>query len=172
MDSPEYLRPMPDLARIRPADPDDAPQMAALLNEIIAIGGSTALETPVTAGDMRAWYIDGPLVDCCHVAVDDAGDITGFQVLEHDEVPQGIAYISTFARQSPRVPGVGTALFQATCTAARGLGLREISAKIRGDNVSGLGYYSKMGFRDHSVDPGVPLKDGTPVDRIVKRFQL
>ena len=163
---------MPELAEIRPAEPGDAPQMAALLNAVIAIGGTTAFEDPVTPGDMRAWYVDGPLLACCHVAVDDAGDVAGFQALERDENPQDIAYISTFARPSPRVHGVGTALFGATRAAARRLGLREISANIRGDNVSGLAYYAKMGFRDHAVVRGVPLKDGTPVDRIVKRFQL
>jgi hypothetical protein len=29
-----------------------------------------------------------------------------------------------------------------------------------------------MGFADHSVRAAVPLKDGTPVDRIGKRFSL
>jgi hypothetical protein len=29
-----------------------------------------------------------------------------------------------------------------------------------------------MGFQDHRVIPGVPLSDGTPVDRVLKRYQL
>jgi hypothetical protein len=29
-----------------------------------------------------------------------------------------------------------------------------------------------MGFFDHEIVPAVPLKDGTPVDRIRKRFAL
>jgi hypothetical protein len=29
-----------------------------------------------------------------------------------------------------------------------------------------------MGFIDHEIVPAVPLKDGTPVDRIRKRFAL
>ena len=52
------------------------------------------------------------------------------------------------------------------------MGLSSISATIRADNGMGLGYYDKMGFRDYSVAYGVPLRDGRPVDRITKRFDL
>ena len=52
------------------------------------------------------------------------------------------------------------------------LGLTSINACIRADNVGGLAFYSKQGFQDHSVDKDVPLKDGTRVDRVNKRFSL
>ena len=160
------------LANIRPASRSDTPQMAALLNEIIAIGGTTAFEDPVSADDLAQWYL-GADAWCCHVAVDSAGDIAGYQALERtDAYGPGIGEISTFARQSPVVKGTGTALFDATKAAARAAGLATINAKIRADNVPGLAYYSKMGFLDHSVIPGVPLGDGTPVDRILRRYQL
>ena len=130
--------------------------MAALLNEIIAIGGTTAFEDPLTQEDMLAWYIESERLYCCHVAVDDANKISGFQSLDrNDDYPLGIGDIATFARQSPLVKGVGTALFQATQTFARQANLAAINAKIRADNVSGLAYYSKMGFQDYSVVSGV-----------------
>ena len=146
--------------------------MADLLNEIIAIGGTTAFEDPVTPQDMVDCYIKGPLLECCHVAVDDRGDVAGFQSIDFDEVPNGVGYIATFARQTPVVRGVGTALFEATRQFAKKAGLTTINAKIRADNAPGLAYYSKMGFQDHSVVRGVPLKDGTPIDRIVKLYSL
>ena len=43
---------------------------------------------------------------------------------------------------------------------------------IRADNPSGPGYYTTMGFEDHQVARAMPLQDGTPVDRISKRYQL
>jgi hypothetical protein len=41
-------------------------------------------------------------------------------------------------RRSPRLPGVGAALFPATCAVAETLGLVAINAAIRADNVPGL----------------------------------
>jgi L-amino acid N-acyltransferase YncA len=146
--------------------------MADILNEIIAIGGSTAHETPVTAQDLAGWFL-GDDAYCCFVAVDDASDIAGFQGLEiSDAYGADIGDISTFARQTPKTPGIGTALFKATLEGARTANLTALNAKIRADNVSGLAYYTKMGFQDHRVIPGVPLSDGTPVDRVLKRYQL
>ena len=68
--------------------------------------------------------------------------------------------------------GVGSALLDATTARAREIGLTAINATIRGDNTGGLTFYSRMGFIDHEIVPAVPLKDGTPVDRIRKRFAL
>lgn len=147
--------------------------MAALLNAIIAIGGTTAFEEQVTADQIVKWYIQSDALFCCYVAVDDADTIAGFQSLESDAKDTvKIGYISTFARQTPHIAGVGTALFQSTCKAARDQDVHVISAKIRADNTPGLAYYAKMGFKDHSVERAVPLKDGTPVDRIIKQFLL
>ena len=164
---------MPILAQIRAALPEDAPEMAALLNEIIAIGGTTAFEDSVSSAQIEQWYIESDALYCCFVAVDDAGKIAGFQSLDSDEGDTDkVGYIATFARQTPVVKGVGTALFKATKTEALSRGVNVINAKIRADNVPGLAYYTKMGFVDHDVECGVPLKDGTPMDRIIKLFAL
>lgn len=163
---------MRKLAEIRHAIPEDMAQMTVLLNEIIAIGGTTAFEKPVAAQNLEDWYLNADAY-CCHVAVDSEGDIAGFQALEtSDAYGAGIGEISTFARQTPKTPGTGTALFNATVAGARAASLTAINAKIRADNVPGLAYYAKMGFQDHGVIPGVPLQDGTPVDRVLKRYQL
>ena len=164
---------MPTLALIRPAEPKDAPEMAALLNEIIDIGGTTAFEDPVTTAQVLEWYIASEGLFCCHVAVDDAYAIAGFQSLEGDAGDaEKIGYIATFARQTPLVKGVGTALFQSTKAQAHARNVVRINAKIRADNAPGLAYYSKMGFVDHDIQRGVPLKDGTPMDRVIKLFSL
>lgn len=68
--------------------------------------------------------------------------------------------------------GVATALFATTTAQARELGLSAINATIRADNVSGLAFYSKMGVEDCGIAKQLPLKDGTPVDRISKRYCL
>ena len=156
---------------IREATPDDAEAMAEILNPIIEAGGTTAYQTPRTGAEMKAMIFTDDLV-CAFAALDDAGRIAGFQWVERDWDDAQLGYIASFARIAPKLPGVGRALFHATVDACRVHGLRAIIAQIRADNPGGLAFYSKMGFRDHSVRPAVPLTDGTPVDRIVKRLEL
>lgn len=157
---------------IRRAVSADAEELCSLLNEIILAGGTTALETPLTAAEFADWFIDGEFPLVCHVAVYDRS-LVGFQSLSlYGDPPKGYADIATFARASPKISGVGSALFPATRAAAEELGLEFINATIRADNVGGLAYYAKMGFQLYDRLVQVPLRNGTAVDRIKKRFKL
>lgn len=159
----------------RPALLGDAGALTALLNEIIAIGGSTAYEDPFTPEKMRASYIRADNTIACTVAERD-GEIVGFQTLfrgtDGKDLPDGWGYIATFVRVGATGGGIGRALFGETREAARHAALATIDATIRTDNASGLRYYDRMGFVDYDLVVAVPLKDGTPVDRIRKRFDL
>ena len=158
---------------VRPVTDDDAPALAELLNAIIARGGTTALQEPFTPERLAQAYLTGPDVICCFVAVDAAGQLQGFQTLgRYPGLPDDVGNIGTFTRVGGVQRGVGTALFAATRDEARRQGLAALNATIRADNAGGLAFYSRMGFRDHSVTHGVPLADGTPVDRVHKRFAL
>ena len=57
---------------VRPALSLDAPEMAQLLNKIIAIGGTTALVRPVTAQDLKDWMAFAADKSAWHVALEDA----------------------------------------------------------------------------------------------------
>lgn len=160
----------------RPASPADAAEMAELLNEIIAEGGTTAHEDPFDIAAMDHEYISRPELISCTLAEED-GEIVGFQALfwptEGDALTgPGWAFIATFTRIGRTGSGIGRALFAATRAAAKAAGVRSIDATIRADNAGGLIYYGRMGFSDYAVLPAVPLQDGTPVDRIRKRFDL
>ena len=159
---------------VRPARLEDAPALAELLNQVIARGGTTALEEFLSPQALADAYITGRAVVCCFVAVDRArGRIEGFQVLGRDRrLPDDVGDIGTFARVGGTRRGVGSTLFAVTCAEARRQGLRAINATIRADNAGGLTFYARLGFADYSVNHGVPLKDGTPVDRISRRYQL
>lgn len=163
-----------DALLVRDVTSDDAPALAELLNAIIAAGGTTALEEAFTAQALDAAYLTGPNVHCCVVAVDRAsGRLEGFQTLGRmPGLADDIGDIGTFARIDGTQRGIGSALFAATRARATALGLRAINATIRADNIGGLAFYAKRGFADHGVTPAVPLKDGTPVDRLHKRFAL
>lgn len=159
---------------IRRARREDAPALAELLNAIIARGGTTALEELYSPEDLADAYLVGPDVICCFVAVDaKTGTTEGFQTLGRDpSLPEGWGDIGTFARVGGTQRGIGTALFAATMEEARRQNLNGINATIRADNTGGLIFYSRMGFQDHSVTRNIPLRDGTPVDRVNKRYQL
>jgi RimJ/RimL family protein N-acetyltransferase len=159
---------------VRPVQGSDAMEVAALLNAIIARGGTTALETPYTPEHLAEAYLTGPEVVCCFVAFDRVtGRIEGFQTLGRtDHLPADWGDIGTFSRVDGTQRGVGTALFDATRARATELGLVGINATIRADNTGGMAFYDKMGFEDYTVKRAVPLKDGAPVDRIGKHYLL
>ncbi len=159
---------------VRDVTREDAPALADLLNAVIAAGGTTALEAAFTPDALDETYLTGPNVICCFVAVDrTSGRIGGFQTLgRHPGLPGDVGDIGTFARIDGTQRGIGSALFAATRARAGALGLTAINATIRADNAGGLAFYGKQGFVDAGVTPAVPLRDGTPVDRIHKRFAL
>ncbi len=158
---------------VRPVTANDAAELADLLNAVIAAGGTTALQEPFTPEALDAAYLTGPNVHCCFVAEEEDGTLLGFQTLgRYPGLPENVGDIATFARIGGTQRGIGSALFAATTERATELGLNVINATIRGDNSGGLAFYAKQGFVDHDVTPGVPLKDGTPVDRVHKRFVL
>lgn len=162
---------------VRPVRVEDAPELAALLNQVIAQGGTTALQEPFTPEVLAETYLTGETVICCFVAVDrSSGRLEGFQTLgRYPGLPEDIddiGDIGTFARVGGVQRGVGSALFAATRQEARRQGLTAINATIRADNTGGLAFYSRMGFVGHAVRPAVPLRDGVLVDRISKRYRL
>lgn len=158
---------------IRPVRAEDAPALAALLNAIIARGGTTALEEPFTPAALAEAMLTGPGVICCFVAEDAEGGPGGFQsLLRSAGLPADVGDIATFSRIGGAQRGTGSRLFAATRQAARARGLAAINATIRADNPGGLAFYGRLGFADHAVRRAVPLRDGTPVDRVSKRFRL
>lgn len=158
---------------IRAAVPGDAPAAMALLNAIIAKGGTTAMETPLSIEDVKNWFLlPGPRVWCCHVALAD-GTLVGFQsVGKFAALPDSWGEMGTYSALGTTQRGIGTALFAQTIIAARALGLRHLNALIRSDNAGGLAYYSRMGFG--ADQPGKPaaLASGQVVERVAKRFDL
>ena len=158
---------------VRPATAHDVAELATLLNTIIEIGGTTAFEQPLSDAEFGEAFLAGDGHICCFVAEAEDGSLAGFQSLErHALLPNDWGNISTFARVEPKVRGVGTALFAATLEHAREAGVVAINARIRADNTGGLAFYEKIGFSTYDVDAGVPLSDGTPVDRISKKYDV
>jgi L-amino acid N-acyltransferase YncA len=159
---------------IRPATPDDAAAMAELINEVIAIGGTTAHQEPMDAATIRQYFIDGAGVETSVLAVEREGErereeLIGWQSLG---LWQGEIHIGSFVRPGLQARGVGMAMFAATLEAARARGVRSMVASIRADNAPGLAFYAKAGFVDVSSEPDFALRDGTVVGRVHRRYDL
>lgn len=150
----------------RPLIEADLEPLRAILNAIIAAGGTTAYEDPFSPEAFRAYALDGPAVAITHTVRQGDRPI-GFQTLARDpRLPGDWLSIASFTRRTPPVPGAGRTLFAATAAWARARGVAAIDATIRADNAGGLAFYRSLGFTDYHRHPAVPLKDGTPVDRI------
>ncbi len=153
---------------IRPATPADAPAMAAILNAIIAIGGTTAHEQPKTETTVQTDYITSSDVLACSIA-EDQGTIIGWQSVGWYH---GNPEIGTFVQPGIQAKGIGAQLFALTCATLRATGITTIIATIRADNVPGLAYYARIGFRDITHDPDYALSSGQKVGRVTRQFDL
>lgn len=153
---------------VRSSTPDDVAGMTALLNAVIAVGGTTAHQVPMTEDRVRHAYVDGPDVLSSVVAIT-AGHVIGWQAVE---LWDGDPHIGTFVLPGQQARGVGSALFALTCPVLRQRGTRHVLAYIRADNRPGLAYYARIGFCDIGGDPDFTLTDGTRTGRIHRRFDL
>jgi L-amino acid N-acyltransferase YncA len=153
---------------VRGANASDAPAMAAVLNAVIAFGGTTAHQSPKSDAQVRHSYIDGADV-LSSVVAEDQGRVIGWQSVEHW---QGDPHIGTFVQPGLQAKGAGGAMFAMTCNLLRAKSVTYIIAFIRADNIPGMAYYARAGFRDIGKDPDVTLPDGRIVGRIHRRFDL
>lgn len=152
---------------VRPAGPKDAGVMAAILNEIISIGGTTAYRQSFDAQGIISEFISPKLGISCFVAIEDSR-LLGFQALAwcdpdwpgEDPLPADWAGIATYVAPHAHKKGVGRELFVKTAMAAKESGVRFINAAIRKENTGGLAFYHRMGFADYRAS----------ADTISKRF--
>ena len=141
---------------VRQACVSDADAMAALLNDIIARGGTTAYRDAFNAQRIIATFISPQHRICCNCA-SEADQILGFQALEWADpvwpgpypLPADWAVIATYVVPTRHRGGIGQKLFAATLAAARASGVCQIDATIRLENLGGRSYYSRLGFVDY-----------------------
>lgn len=146
----------------------DIAACVAIINHIIAEGGSTAHEEPFNDESFATDYLERP--EIANVVIGD-DRIVGFQIAFN--VKPDVFSIASFTDRINPARGAGAALFAKTQSDCRARGGTSIIAKITGDNTGGLAFYSKMGFQpDEIMHAEFTRADGTVVDRVIKRFKL
>ena len=141
---------------IRSALPQDVDTMAAMINRIISIGGTTAYRDEFDGAKILSEFMPPKSGICCHVAIDDL-QCRGFQALlwcdpdweGEGKLPADWAVIATYVDPAAHGQGIGRQLFEQTAAAAKDAGVRYIDATIRKENSGGLAYYESMGFEDY-----------------------
>ncbi|WP_299421693.1 GNAT family N-acetyltransferase [uncultured Shimia sp.] len=151
----------------------DLRQTAELLNEIIAIGGSTAMTKPMSRDDLEGWLMADQDCSTWHIAMAADGTLLGFQWIgPWGVLPPEACGIGTFVKAGHTGLGIGSKLFEASVKAARALGYTWMDAEIRADNEGGLAYYQSRGFENYKRKDGVRLDNGAEVSKIHKRYDL
>lgn len=159
------------MIQIRKAGVLDTRDMAALLNEIIRIGGTTAFTQEVTGADIADWIAQDPGRSVWHLAEDEAGAVLGFQlIVPHPDLPPEACDVATFVKTGQTGLGVGSRLFERSKQAAQDMGYAWINATIRADNSGGLAYYQSRGFETYAHHSDQRLDNGQVVDKISKRY--
>ena len=158
---------------LRPVEYSDFDALADILNPLIDDGSSTAISSNVTGRLLADWRAKGGENAHWTVAVENGLRCVGFQWIQAKaDLPKDVADIATFIQMGEAKRGIGGLLFKQTLGAAKALGYKAINANIRADNVSGLGYYAKLGFEDHAYIKDMELNDGRIVDKVIKRYAL
>lgn len=137
---------------IRPVDIDDAEQVLAILNPVIAEGRYSVFDKQLTIETERDYIRNLPNRGTFLVAVDENTDhVVGFQVLEAFEAAYTGAFdhvgvMGTYVAEGYRRQGVASALFPESFAAARQAGFEKISTYVRADNPAALAAYRAHGF--------------------------
>ena len=156
---------------IRSAVLDDAGELSVLLNEIIAIGGTTAIVGPVSPEEFADYFLQGESHICCfRCGRRGRGTPPVSRLLGATRNCRRTGPISRRLRVTrPKSPGSAPLCLPETRKFVEQSCLTALNATIRADNEGGLKFYGKLGFRTYTVAKQVPLRDGNRIDRISKR---
>ena len=136
---------------VRSVKPEDAEQIVAILNPIIATGAYTVFDTPFSVQAERDYIEAFPQRGVFLAALKAGTDrIVGFQSMEpfaaYTRVFDHVGVLGTYVSEGFRRRGVARRLFQETFVAAAGLGYEKIFTFVRADNPAALQTYLGQGF--------------------------
>ena len=140
------------MIEIRDVRIEDAEEILAILNPIIAARCYTAMDAPFTIEVEREFIRTFPERGTFLAAVDtELTRIVGFQNVspfaDFTRAFDHVGVIGTYVDLQLTRRGIATRLFEATYQAARRKGYEKFFTYVRADNEAGLQTYLRQGFR-------------------------
>lgn len=154
-------------ATIRRATAADAPDVARVLNSVIAEGQHTIFDRAFSVAEERAFLSGLGARDVVHLALVD-GDVVGVQSVSRfstmSDALSHVATMGTWIDARHRGKGIGRSLADASVRFAAKHGYSKIVIYVLADNARALGFYRSLGFADiglarNQVRLGGSLKD-------------
>ena len=141
--------------RVRKATIEDARQVAAVMNSVIAEGKYTIFDKPFSEDEERAFIASLGSRAALHIAEVD-GEIVGVQAIhlffEFDiDSVQHVATMGTWLRADVRGRGIGKLLSKESLRFAHEQGYRKIVINVLADNENALRFYRSLGFQDIGI---------------------
>ena len=160
------------MIEIRDVTIEDAEEILAILNPIIAARCYTAMDSEFTVEAEREFIRTFPLQGTFLVAVDtELNRIVGFQNVSpfgsFTHAFDHVGVIGTYVDLQLTRRGIATRLFAATYDAARRKGYEKFFTYVRADNEAGLQTYLRQGFRVVGKAERQARIDGKYVDEVV-----
>lgn len=160
---------------VREAEPNDAAGIIEILNPIILAGSYTALDTPFSLQQERDFIANFPSRGIFHVAIDDRGQVVGFQNVEpfaaYTHAFDHVGVIGTYVSLQRRRHGVASELFSHTVRAALDKNYEKFFAFVRADNPAALATYRRHGFKAIGTARRHAKVNGRYVDEVmIERF--
>jgi L-amino acid N-acyltransferase YncA len=151
---------------IRPAQPDDAAQIAEVYNHGIADRIATFETEPRQTEDLKGWFSD----KYPFLVFVQAGVVLGFvraSSYRERQCYAGIAEYSVYVSRTARGQGVGDALMVAFLPALRQAGFWKVLSRIFPENTASLALCQKHGFKQVGVYEKHAQLDGVWRDVVI-----
>jgi L-amino acid N-acyltransferase YncA len=160
------------MIEIRDVRIEDAKEIVAILNPIIAARCYTALDSELTVEAEREFIRTFPSRGIFLVAVDPTSHrLVGFQDVspfaDFTRAFDHVGIIGTYVDLELRRQGIATQLFASTCEAAQRKGYEKFFTYVRADNEAGLAAYLRLGFRLVGKAARQAKIDGKYVDEVI-----
>ena len=149
---------------IRPATPQDAPQIAAIWNH--AIRETTITFNPVEKTDVEV----ADLTARACLVWEDAGRVLGFARYFQFRGGEGYRFTvehTIMLHAEGHGQGGGRQLMTALCAHAKAAGMHSMFAGCSAENPGAVAFHAKMGFQEVARLPEVGFKFGRWIDLVL-----
>ena len=155
---------------IRPATPQDLPEIQAIYAHHVLHGTGTFEEVPPSVEEIAARHAAVLARGWCWLVAADATGVVGYAYIAQIRDRSAYRYCAenaVYVRDDVRGQGVGKALVSALIDEATARGFRQMIAVIGdSENVGSIGVHSSLGFRHIGTLRSVGCKFGRWLDAV------